>query len=76
MYDIDHYLSRGVIEMLLQENRCLHCNKMLFKGRFITVQIKCPRCGTVNNLSASERHHGGTTHAQNIKETKPAHCHS
>ncbi|EOC7965685.1 Com family DNA-binding transcriptional regulator [Salmonella enterica subsp. enterica serovar Give] len=49
---------------------------MLFKGRFITVQIKCPRCGTVNNLSASERHDGGTTHAQNIKETKPAHCHS
>ncbi|ELS4260379.1 Com family DNA-binding transcriptional regulator [Salmonella enterica] len=57
--------------MLLQENRCLHCNKMLFKGRVIIVQIKCPRCGTVNNLSASERHAGGH-HAQSIQEAKPA----
>lgn len=75
MYDIDQYLIRGVIEMQLQENRCLHCNKMLFKGCFITVQIKCPRCGTINNLSASERHDGGY-HAQNINETNPAHCYS
>ncbi|EHM3442340.1 Com family DNA-binding transcriptional regulator [Salmonella enterica] len=36
--------------------RCLRCNKLLFKGLFIEIQIKCSRCGYVNELSATERH--------------------
>ncbi|EKE2594416.1 Com family DNA-binding transcriptional regulator [Salmonella enterica subsp. enterica serovar Nima] len=36
--------------------RCLRCNKLLFKGRFIEIQIKCTRCGYMNELSATERH--------------------
>ncbi|EEE2001894.1 Com family DNA-binding transcriptional regulator [Salmonella enterica subsp. enterica serovar Kotte] len=35
--------------------RCLRCNKLLFKGCFISIQIKCNRCGYVNELSATER---------------------
>ncbi|MBM6483440.1 Com family DNA-binding transcriptional regulator [Klebsiella pneumoniae] len=36
--------------------RCLRCNKMLFNGSYIRIQIKCPRCGYINELSAPERH--------------------
>ncbi|EBU8551976.1 Com family DNA-binding transcriptional regulator [Salmonella enterica subsp. enterica serovar Telelkebir] len=37
----------------MTETRCLRCNKLLFKGRFISIQIKCSRCGYVNELSAT-----------------------
>jgi phage FluMu protein Com len=40
---------------MLPFNRCLNCNKLLFKGRFIEVEIKCRHCKTVNHLSAAER---------------------
>ncbi|EAA8605625.1 Com family DNA-binding transcriptional regulator [Salmonella enterica] len=36
--------------------RCQRCNKMLFKGHFIEIQIKCGRCGYMNELSATECH--------------------
>ncbi|EEI6239508.1 Com family DNA-binding transcriptional regulator [Salmonella enterica subsp. enterica] len=37
----------------MKETRCLRCNKLLFKGRFIEIQIKCSRCGYVNELSTT-----------------------
>ena len=40
--------------------RCGSCQRLLAKGQVIEVQIKCPRCGTINFLRAaspeSERH--------------------
>ncbi|WP_413541398.1 Com family DNA-binding transcriptional regulator [Salmonella enterica] len=35
--------------------RCIQCSKLLFKGQIVEVQIKCPRCGFVNEVSAFER---------------------
>ncbi|MGL4722893.1 MAG: Com family DNA-binding transcriptional regulator [Scandinavium sp.] len=35
--------------------RCKNCNKLLFKGAFAWVQIKCPRCKRlISNLNAVE----------------------
>ncbi|ECC1559550.1 Com family DNA-binding transcriptional regulator [Salmonella enterica subsp. salamae] len=42
----------------MKEIRCLRCNKLLFKGCFISIQIKCSRCGYMSELSAIERHGG------------------
>lgn len=35
-----------------QEQRCPHCNRLLFKGRYELLEIKCPKCGTVQIFSA------------------------
>lgn len=44
----------------MQDIRCGSCNKLLGKGKFDTVSIKCPRCKTLNTLRATspiqERH--------------------
>lgn len=42
-----------VSSMIKQKNndiRCEHCNKLLGKGIALALEIKCPRCGTVNSL--------------------------
>lgn len=31
-----------------KEIRCKHCNKLLAKGEIINIEIKCPRCKTMN----------------------------
>lgn len=36
----------------MQEIRCGQCNKKLAEADFIQLNIKCPRCGTFNRLSA------------------------
>lgn len=47
---------------MLQRNdiRCGQCHRKLATGRYIELQIKCPRCGTLNHLKAEsllpERH--------------------
>lgn len=47
---------------MLQQNdiRCGQCRRKLATGRYIELQIKCPRCGTLNHLKAEslspERH--------------------
>lgn len=30
--------------------RCGHCNKLLAKGSARDLEIKCPRCGTLNHV--------------------------
>lgn len=40
----------------MKEYRCLTCNKLLFKGRLIVIEIKCPRCKYLQTLKASELH--------------------
>ncbi|NDP57992.1 MAG: Com family DNA-binding transcriptional regulator [Oxalobacteraceae bacterium] len=36
----------------MQDIRCGNCNKKLGAGIFDQLSIKCPRCGTLNNLRA------------------------
>lgn len=35
------------------EIRCAHCNRKLGEGFALDMTIKCPRCGTYNNLRAT-----------------------
>ncbi|NDV18284.1 Com family DNA-binding transcriptional regulator [Pseudodesulfovibrio sp. JC047] len=35
------------------EIRCGNCNRLLAKGQAVNLQIKCPRCGTLNHLKAT-----------------------
>ncbi|ASJ24321.1 Com family DNA-binding transcriptional regulator [Laribacter hongkongensis] len=39
----------------MQDIRCGHCRRKLAEGQIITIKIKCPRCHTLNCLSATER---------------------
>ncbi|WP_241197661.1 Com family DNA-binding transcriptional regulator [Pantoea agglomerans] len=43
---------------MLKENRCKWCNKLLFKGVFKSIQIKCPRCREINVLRTPGASHG------------------
>lgn len=38
------------------ETRCSGCNKLLFKGSVIAVQIKCPRCKRIINIASASEH--------------------
>ena len=46
--------------MLQEDIRCGQCQRKLAVGRYIEMEIKCPRCGTMNHLKATslppERH--------------------
>ncbi|PUA16824.1 Com family DNA-binding transcriptional regulator [Glaciimonas sp. PCH181] len=33
--------------------RCGNCSRKLGEGEYITLTIKCPRCGTLNHLRAT-----------------------
>ncbi|MBR4876581.1 MAG: Com family DNA-binding transcriptional regulator [Rhodocyclaceae bacterium] len=39
------------------EIRCGHCRRKLGEGDYIRLAIKCPRCGTLNCLSATRVPH-------------------
>ncbi|WP_419787199.1 Com family DNA-binding transcriptional regulator [Pseudodesulfovibrio sp.] len=41
------------IKMRKTEIRCGHCNRLLGIGQAVDLQIKCPRCGTINHLIAT-----------------------
>ena len=45
--------------------RCGSCSRKLGSGEFTLLQIKCPRCGTMNHLRATrpdpERHRASTS---------------
>lgn len=38
----------------MEEVRCGSCHKLLAKARYHRLQIKCPRCGTLNDMRATE----------------------
>lgn len=40
----------------MHETRCPGCNKLLFKGSVIAVQIKCPRCKRIINIASASEH--------------------
>ncbi|MBQ0714188.1 MAG: Com family DNA-binding transcriptional regulator [Paraperlucidibaca sp.] len=67
---------------MLNDVRCGSCSRLLAKAsRFDEIQIKCPRCGTLNNLKAmsllaapmsatsQEQHHGPTHHPVDRRQT-------
>ncbi|WP_081466410.1 Com family DNA-binding transcriptional regulator [Collimonas fungivorans] len=37
----------------MSEIRCGSCSRKLGEGEYITLVIKCPRCGTLNHLRAT-----------------------
>lgn len=38
----------------MKDVRCGNCNKKLAQASYIEIQIKCPRCRTLNHLKATE----------------------
>lgn len=32
----------------MREIRCKKCNRLLMKGKVVTAEIKCPKCGYMN----------------------------
>lgn len=41
-----------LVKKLWQEQRCSFCNRLLFKGRYELLEIKCPKCGAVQIFSS------------------------
>ncbi|WP_459932170.1 Com family DNA-binding transcriptional regulator [Fundidesulfovibrio butyratiphilus] len=37
----------------MREIRCGHCKRLLAKGSVVEIEIKCPRCNTLNVLRAT-----------------------
>jgi len=35
----------------MESIRCPKCNKLLFKAKSAEIEIKCPRCGTINTIT-------------------------
>ncbi|WP_075202156.1 MULTISPECIES: Com family DNA-binding transcriptional regulator [Serratia] len=35
--------------------RCRHCNRLLARADFSYLQVKCPRCKTLNEIERHER---------------------
>lgn len=40
----------------MQEIRCKNCNKLLFKGVFKCIEVKCPRCKRLISISNAAEH--------------------
>lgn len=61
----------------MEQVRCASCNKLLARAVVIELEIKCPRCGTLNTLKVVEppirasRTHEGVRH-ENHSETQKA----
>ncbi|MDX1755894.1 MAG: Com family DNA-binding transcriptional regulator [Marinobacter sp.] len=51
----------------MQKIRCGNCNKLLAKAIYQQLEIKCPRCGRINERTGSpmekdvKYHHGQTS---------------
>jgi phage FluMu protein Com len=39
----------------MKEIRCQRCGRLLFKGAFDTIEIKCHRCKKINTFTNSEK---------------------
>ncbi|OZI26845.1 hypothetical protein CAL26_05910 [Bordetella genomosp. 9] len=60
----------------MTEFRCGSCQRKLAEGLFVSIRIKCPRCGTFNHASAAstlnaERH--GASNKELLHEDSPPH---
>ncbi|WP_299533463.1 Com family DNA-binding transcriptional regulator [uncultured Herbaspirillum sp.] len=58
----------------MEEIRCGKCNKKLADGLYIRLNIKCPRCGTLNHLSAKSaatERHGASNKKESLREQVP-----
>ncbi|MXR38011.1 Com family DNA-binding transcriptional regulator [Craterilacuibacter sinensis] len=57
----------------MQDIRCGQCNRKLAEGQIITIKIKCPRCHTLNSLSATraepERHRASPPRANHEQQS-------
>lgn len=42
------------MQMDLPQIRCGACHRKLGEGQYLTLVIKCPRCGALNHLKADE----------------------
>ncbi|EAO1206222.1 Com family DNA-binding transcriptional regulator [Salmonella enterica] len=40
----------------MKETRCSNCHKLLFKGIFNSIEIKCPRCKRITFISNASEH--------------------
>lgn len=40
----------------MKEIRCKKCNRLLFKGWVLRVDVKCSKCGYINKLVANPPH--------------------
>jgi phage FluMu protein Com len=38
----------------MQQVRCRHCDRLLCKAKFIEIELKCPRCKTLNYMKVTE----------------------
>jgi phage FluMu protein Com len=56
----------------MKEIRCGHCQRKLAVGRYIELQIKCPRCGVINHLKAESHTNLNALSVEPSKETTHA----
>ena len=54
---------------MLDEIRCGTCSKKLGEGKYRELEIKCPRCGTLNYLRAAPSPSPERPRASTDKET-------
>ncbi|HGH3388603.1 TPA: Com family DNA-binding transcriptional regulator [Citrobacter freundii] len=40
-----------------QNVRCKHCNKLLARASFLYIEVKCPRCKKLNQITSSAIEH-------------------
>ncbi|WP_111640001.1 Com family DNA-binding transcriptional regulator [Marinomonas shanghaiensis] len=56
----------------MQNIRCSKCNKLLAKGVFQMIEIKCPRCKHINESAMSTingvKPHGKTHHSMDRRQ--------
>ncbi|WP_292950135.1 Com family DNA-binding transcriptional regulator [Neptuniibacter sp. UBA847] len=59
----------------MQNIRCNQCNKLLAKAIFQQLEIKCSRCGHINERASSPegmdtQSHGKASHSMDRRQTK------
>ncbi|WP_273152872.1 Com family DNA-binding transcriptional regulator [Methylophaga thiooxydans] len=52
----------------MKEVRCGGCSRLLAKAEYVQIEIKCPRCKTLNNLKAIEPLNPAPSSARPIEE--------
>ncbi|WP_413460235.1 Com family DNA-binding transcriptional regulator [Herbaspirillum huttiense] len=58
----------------MEEIRCEQCNKKLAEALYVRLIIKCPRCRTLNQLSAkgaAAERHGASNKKEKLCEKVP-----